>query len=99
MSQRIRYHSMTLAEKAKRREKIVTLHRSGSSASSIANYVGVTADYVRILLRELGETVPERVDHHIAPMWDMDDDRRREAIARRASRGAAVTREWNETNR
>lgn len=92
MSPRIRHAvRMTLEEKAKRRQKIVTLHRAGSSPSSIGNYVGVTADYVRILLRELGETVPEHTDHHIAPMWDMDEERRREAIVRRASQGARAT--------
>lgn len=76
------------------RQRVVERHRAGAMAYDIANRLGLRVDEVRTILALEGIQSEESVDYGpVHPMWSMDEDRRRQAIARRAAEGARRARE------
>jgi hypothetical protein len=98
MSPRVRRHHLTPSERPRVIARVLSLHHEGRAPSSIANSVGLTTSFVRILLAESGETANDEaitVDP-VHPMWLIDDeDKRRAAILKRAAQGARATLQAN----
>lgn len=69
-------------------EKAIAMHRAGTAPANIGYRLGISADQVRKLLIEAGETVTPSIIHKFHPMWEMSDSDRRLAIAKRAANGA-----------
>lgn len=78
---------MTLEEKAERRKAIVVLYELGTQPADIAKHFGITANYVRALLREAGWEVTPPAQNK-ASIWDLEGPALRRAIAQRAADGA-----------
>jgi hypothetical protein len=78
---------MTLEEKAERRKQIVALYKRGSQPNDIGQRLGVTANYVRAILRDNGiEVAPP--EQNQGSIWDLDGPALRKAIIKRAAEGA-----------
>jgi hypothetical protein len=97
---RIRANYLSFAERERMKARILYLHRMGKTPTAIGGRVGLTANFVRNVLVENGETLNEQKYHeNVDPMWATDDEqKRREAIIRRAARGAAQTIQENAAN-
>jgi uncharacterized protein YjcR len=78
---------MTLEEKAERRRAMVALYEIGTQPADIAKHFGVTANYVRALLREAGWEVTPPAQNK-ASIWDLEGPELRRAIRQRAADGA-----------
>jgi hypothetical protein len=88
---------MTLAEKQERRNAIIALWEAGSAPTEIARRYGLTANYVRVVLKSADVDVDAangarpKVDR----MWELDEDERRRAIIERAAQGCRETMQAN----
>jgi hypothetical protein len=80
---------MTRVEKADRRQRIIAMRLSGVAPYDIARKFGMTANYVRAVLREAdvaAETAAYGSD--VDSIWSLPEEERRLAFARRAAEGA-----------
>lgn len=77
--------------------RILNLHAMGITNGEIGRRLGVGRNYVRRQLRAAGVEANPAFIHpnRQGPLWDLDEDRRRAAIARRAAQGARATIESN----
>lgn len=82
--------TMTLAQKAKRRDAIVAMFRRGHAPRDIQKRFGMHISYIHAVLRRHGErvAVDEPLGSQVDPLWEMPEDDRRREIIRRAARGA-----------
>jgi hypothetical protein len=73
-------------------QEIIEMYNKGSRPSDIARVASVRTRVVRKVLEDAGIDVgPPNI--YKPSIWDLDEDKRREAIKRRAAIGARVTRE------
>jgi hypothetical protein len=81
---------MSLEEKRKRHDQIVALFESGYAPGEIAKKFGHTSRFVRQVLSKRGiKIMPPELNR--PSMWDLDENKRREAIIKRAAKGARET--------
>lgn len=87
---------MTLAEKQERQRQMVELWRDGHQPSDIAKRFGMTANYVRLVLKNDGIDLDEEAGRpRVDTIWDMPENDRRQAIAKRAALAAREQRYAN----
>ena len=89
-----RIPTMPKADRELRRQHIIDLATAGNPPSIIARHVGLTTDYVRQVILDAGvrEANPLSIGREANAMWEMDEDKRREAIIKRSAEGARRTR-------
>ena len=89
-----RVSAMTREQKAVRLERMCDRFEHGSRPADIAKSYGLSAEYVRAALHERGydTTTPAYREKRVDSVWEMDEDRRRHEIIRRAAEGARAAR-------
>ena len=96
----IRMKKRALLSPAETKRIVLSRYHEGQQPYDIANRLGILVSEVRLLLSTEGITPDDPVDYGpVHPMWNMEEDRRREAIYRRAADGARMTRERQEGGR
>lgn len=87
---RYREPMMTHQQKLDRMDEICRRFDAGSAPADIAKVVGLTANWVRVVLQERGyDTSSEETRaREREGLWSLDDDHRRREIIRRAAEGA-----------
>ena len=87
-----RMKNRAMLSPAQTRQIVLERYLDGHQPYDIANRLGLLVADVRTLLAlegiEAAAPVPTRPVH---PMWDYDEDKRREAIIRRSAKGARET--------
>ncbi|NGP19318.1 helix-turn-helix domain-containing protein [Devosia aurantiaca] len=73
---------------ARRHQQVIDSFREGVCIDDIAAETEFSPKHVRAILTQTGEDVPGVVPGGTDRIWDLDDDARRIAFARRAQRGA-----------
>lgn len=87
-----RMKNRAMLSPAQTRQIVLERYLDGHQPYDIANRLGILVSEVRMLLAAEGIEAPPPVPARpVHPMWDHDEDKRREAIIRRAAKGARET--------
>lgn len=88
----VRMKNRAMHSPAETRQIVLDRYLEGFQPYDIANRLGILVSEVRLMLELEGikaeAPAPARPVH---PMWDYDEDKRREAIMRRSAKGARET--------
>ena len=88
----VRMKNRAMHSPAETRQIVLDRYLDGFQPYDIANRLGMLVADVRMLLSLEGiATEPPVPNRPVHPMWDYDEDKRREAIVRRSAKGARET--------
>lgn len=88
----VRMKNRAMLSPAQTRQIVLDRYLDGYQPYDIANRLGMLVGDVRTLLELEGiKTEPPVPTRPVHPMWDYDEDKRREAIAKRSAKGARET--------